>query len=234
MMAIEDRTRDTLHEMADSVPQSQHPRADFERRLAHRRATRWRMPALATAAAALVVVAGVAVPLAMNRPDDARGQRPAASTPARANPDGTEASPWILGAFTENGVEKSAVLWTADGQFCMALRPAEPNSASPPGPTCEAIPAWPNERGSQVDTRGVFSEPVLETGPLANLLLFVTSPEITTLVVRHGDGTPVADVRTLGGNDRATFYLADFGGSTQGFGYDATDAQGNIVESAIT
>ncbi len=47
------------------------------------------------------------------------------------------------------------------------------------------------------------------------------------------DGTYVTPTRheTLGG---ATLYVADFGSSTQGFGYTAKDYAGRVLESAIT
>jgi hypothetical protein len=230
MMAIEDRVRDTLHELADTVPPSRHPRADFERRLARRHATRWRTPVLATVAAALVVVAGVAVPVAMNRPDDVPEQRVATSQQAPVPPPTGITADSLIGTITVNNVEETVVLRTKNGnEWCVALA----SGVYPP--RCEPVPIWPTgpEGNTYVVTRPVLGGDTPDSGPLPSLMLFVTAPNITTLDVRDGAGEPV-DVSLAAGTDTAMFFLADFGGSSQGFGYDAKDAQGAIVESAIT
>ncbi len=236
MRAFEDRVRDSLHELADTVPASAHPRADLERRLARRRAGRRRRPALVVAAAA-VVIAGVALPVALNRGGE---DQPAATAPHVATttpPSEAPQDPKMgieLGSFTEDGVDRTAVFTLpSDTRWCVAR--TFPPGAEPLMPTCETVPSWaPVPEGpGHVQSRPVLGDGQLEGGPLPHLMLFVTAPTITELVVRAGDGTPV-DVRTIAGNAAANYYLADFGGSTQGFGYDALDAQGNVVESAIT
>ena len=239
MMALQDRVRNSLHELADTVPPSAHPRADLERRLARRRAGRWRGPVLATVGAAVVVVAGVAIPVALNSADDQGSQRPATAPPIATTtpPSETPQDPRLgieLGSFTENGVDRTAVFtFASDTEWCVGM--SYPPDATPIEPTCEAVPAWaPVPEGpGLVLSRQVLGDGQLDGGPLPHLMLFVTAPNITELVVRRGDGTPV-DVRTVTDTATANYYVADFGGSTQGFGYDALDAQGNIVVSAIT
>jgi hypothetical protein len=225
MMAIEDRVRDTLGELADTVAPSHHPRADFDRRLARRRATRWRTPVLATAAA-FVAVAGVGIPVAMNRSGDSPGQRVATSSPSLVPATPVEVP---IGSVTVNGVAETVVFTTRPGnEWCVGLR------SQPSAPTCETAPAWPVAPGDRhVESRPVLGEGPIDSGPLPNLMVFVTDPVITTLDVRDGPGAPV-EVSRIAATAGATYYLADFGGTSQGFGYDAKDAQGAIVESAIT
>jgi hypothetical protein len=56
---------------------------------------------------------------------------------------------------------------------------------------------------------------------------------VARLSVRRGDGTPVT-VTELDRNDHAVVYLADFAGPPDGFGYTATNADGKVLEEAIT
>ncbi len=231
MTDLEDRVRRTLHGMAAEVPRSQHAMADLDRRLARR--GRGRRPVLVIAAAA-VVVAAVAVPVALNRAD------PPADPPAphrvATDPPGTAAAPDTasvrveLGQYTdENDVPRIAEFsLSADGgEFCIG-----PAGATP---TCEPAPTWPT--GQQGDrwstTRQVLGDGTPDSGPLPGLMVFVTAPHITELEARRHDGMPV-QVRELAATDGARYFLAGFGHTTQGFGYTAYDAQGNVVESAIT
>lgn len=247
MMDLEDRVRNTLHDLADTMPASRHARADFERRLANRR--RGRGPVLAIAAAA-AVVAGVAIPVALNR-DTNHQVGTATTTPsaptsqATGGPGaGTEADPFVIATVTDSGVEKAALLWVAEGsggqQMCWQLRPVDENdSASPPAPECDPVPAtWPNgpHGGQHVLTTGVLSSYIEGTGPVAlrNLMVFVTAPNITRLDVRAGDGRVVENRNAFRLANGVTFSVADFGELPWGFGWTAWDAQGNVVESAIT
>ena len=249
MMDIEDRVRQTLHGMAADLPPTEGARADFERRLAGRR--RGRSTGLVIAAAAAVVVAGVAIPVALN--GDA-GQRvgqtttppppPSASSPTSG--DGTPNAPVVITTITDGGVEKTVVFWVTDGaerQMCLELRPVdEDDPATPPGPDCDPVPAtWPVRLGAgpgtNVLTGGVLSGYIEETGPepLRNWLRFTTAPGVARLEVRAGDSSPVPLTGGIRLHDGATVHFANFGAATPwGFGYTAYDDKGNVVENAIT
>jgi hypothetical protein len=255
MNDLEDRLRSGLHDLAETVPPSPHPRADLERRLA--RGRRWRTPVLVTAAAAAaaVVLAIVVIPGAvggrkqtgdvttpMLPPPTSR----TAATPPEIGGSGTEKDPWVLARVTEGGIEKDAVFWltgsTGNSGWCMRWRAVDPDDQpSLPGPECDPLPAtWPTGPpgggpGMHVLQTEVLSNYLARTGPLQNLMVFITSPTIAKLDVQHGDGSTLTSVRELGrDDDGVTFYLADFGDTAAGFGWTAWDAQGNVVENAIT
>jgi hypothetical protein len=244
MNDLEQRLRYTLHELADTVPQSENPKARFERRLTASRGIR--KPALVAAAAVAVLAgAGIAIPLAM--------QSDAPPPAAEKKTDGlrwshgydwvhAQSGPHVLGTFTEDGETVEAVAWVKDGELCVGAghRVAVGGSNDrPPGAlvdvTCAAVPTWPSgPAASHVATRAVLSDGLtLDSGPVPGLMLFLTDPVVTDLEVRRGDGEPAA-VRELDRTDGLNLYLADFAGSSQGFGYTAWDAAGNVVESAIT
>lgn len=245
MNDLEKRLRYTLHELADTVPQSEDPKAGFERmRTASRRISR---PALVAAAAVAVLAgAGIAIPLAM-QPDD---PPPA----AEKNTDGlqwshgydwvrAESGPYVLGTFTENGETVDVVAWVKDGNLCVGAGhrvAVGGTNERPPGAlvdvTCDAVPTWPSgpQHSWQVETRAVLPEGNgLDSGPVPNLMLFLTAPTVARLEVRDGPGAPVS-VRELDRAAGMNLYVADFGGTSQGFGFTAWDAAGNVVESAIT
>ncbi len=223
MNDLEDRLRTTLGELADTVPPSPHARADLDRRLG--RAPRRRV--LLTAAAAAAVVAAVTVPLAVSGTGPVA--RPAVPLPggsASASPGVVD--PVVLGRFGDH----AAVLTVPDGER-MCVAETVPAGQAAPAPTCEPVPGWPAEPMGLVITRQVLGEGAPDSGPLPHLMLFVTAPEVRRLDVRRGDGAPVP-VDLVTRTRDARFFLADFGGSTQGFGYTARDASGAVVEEAIT
>lgn len=244
MTDLEQRLRYTLTELADTVPSSTNPKADFEQRLAAGR--KIRRPALVAAAAVAVLAgAGVAIPLAL----DNEPSPPA----AEKNTDGlmwshgydwlhADSGPHVLGSFDRDGETVDAVAWVQDGELCVGaghrVAVGEQNER-PPGAlvdvTCEAVPRWPTgpEHSTRVATRAVLSDGGIDSGPVPGLMLFLTDPVVTELEVRRGDSSPVS-VRELDRIDGLNLFLADFAGSTQGFGYTARDAAGNVVESAIT
>jgi hypothetical protein len=244
MNDLEQRLRHTLHELADTVPRSENPKADFERRLAEPRGIR--RPAL-VAAAAIAVLAGVgiAIPLAV------QSEHPPA---AEQKTDGlrwshgydwvrADSGPYVLGTFTENGATVEAVAWVREGDLCVGAghRVAVGGSnEQPPGAlvdvTCGVVPTWPTGPAGtgHVQTRSVLpAGNALDSGPVPGLMLFLTDPAVTELEVRDGPGADVV-VRELARTGGLNLYLADFAGSSQGFGYTARDAAGNVVESAIT
>lgn len=245
MTDLEQRLRDTLHELADAVPSSENAKADFEgRRTAYRGIRR---PALVAAAAVVAVLAGagVAIPLAL----DDEPSPPA----AEKKTDGlrwshgydwltADSGPHVLGTFDQDGRTVDAVAWVRDGDLCVGaghLVAVGGQNDRPPGAlvdvTCGAVPRWPTgpQHSTRVETRSVLSEGGLDSGPVPGLMLFLADPVVTDLEVQRGDGSGVA-VRELDRIDGLALFLADFAGSTQGFGYTAYDGAGNMVESAIT
>ena len=235
MNDIEDRLRESLHDLADTVPPSANPRADLDRRLA----SGPRRRVLLMAAAAAVVVAAVAVPLAVSGGEPEH--MPAATMPpgppeptVTGDPTlpGYLAGPVELGRFGDHGAVLS--VRPKDGGEQMCIAETVPAGQPIPDATCEPVPpSWPAKPLGLVITRTVLGEGVPDSGPLSHLMLFVTAPEVHQLDVRaaYGDPVPVDLVAETPG---ARFYLADFGGSTEGFGYTARDSRGALVEEAIT
>jgi hypothetical protein len=241
MNDLDDRLRSTLHELAGTVPATPHARVDLARRLVRRN----RRPML-VAAAAVVVAATVVVSVALNQSGDPAPGRltttpltespiPSATTTTKL-PNGDLAGPVEVGRFETADITYVAML------SVIAMNNGEHWSIEAYGPPGQAwtfgsadiVPTWPAEvPGRFVMTHSVLGEGGVDTGPLSNLMLFVTSPAITTLEVRRGDDQP-ATVRQVAKTAGATFYLADFAGPTAGFGYTAKDAAGNVLESAIT
>ena len=85
-----------------------------------------------------------------------------------------------------------------------------------------------------VQSREVLNgDPADDTGMFAHRLVFLTDPRVATLAVRRGDGT-AARVTELDRDEHAAAFLADFAGPSDGFGYTAVDADGKVLEQAIT
>lgn len=244
MTDLEKELRHTLHELADTVPDSTSPRAGFEHKLAATRGPR--RPALVAAAAIAVLAgAGVAIPLAM-QPDD---PPPA----AEKKTDGlvwsrdydwlrADGGPYVIATFTEDGETVDVVLWVRDGETCVAEGhhvgvggATDRMPSALVGTSCVPVPSWPTGpgQGPYVVSMAVLSTGAPDTGPVPGLMVFMTAPEVEALEVRRGDGSYVQPERheTLGG---VTLYVADFKSSTQGFGYTARDYAGRVLENAIT
>ncbi|MFI7677117.1 hypothetical protein [Actinophytocola sp. NPDC049390] len=227
MNDLEDRLRTGLGELADTVPPSPHARADLDRRLAG--GPRRRVPLIAAAAA--VVVAAVAVPVAVS--GGGPGSAPVATGPTTAEPGsstGYLVGPVELGRFGDH----SAVLYVREKGRGEEMCIAEQGPEGPPVPRmCEQVPpTWPAPMGFVLDY-SVLGGDVPDSGPLPHLMLFVVAPQVHELEVRAALGEPVpldlvAEVRG------ARFLLADFGGSKQGFGYTAKDANGTVLVTAIS
>ncbi len=235
MMDLEDRLRGTFTGMAGEVAPSANPRAELERRLATRRVDRWRMPALVAAAA--VVVAAVVTPMVVFRGDGGVGaaDQTATSTseldaPTGSDPPSTPPGSFPIGTFTKDGKAWQAVVYQEANSVCVqAVAAAESGQ-----PGCREVAPWPRPPAiGHTQTIAVLSEGLPDSGPLPHLLVFVTSPDVVELTVRNGPGDPVA-VEKLGVTDIGTLWLADFEGSTQGFGWDAKDAAGNYIDGGIT
>lgn len=235
MNDIEDRLRESLHDLADTVPPSANARADLDRRLAGGPRRR----GLLMAAAAAVVVAAVAVPLALSGGEPEN--MPAATMPP-GPPEPTEtgdgrlpgylAGPVELGRFGDHAAVLS--VQPKDGGEQMCIAETVPAGQPIPGATCEPVPpSWPDETMGYVLTRSVLGGNGPDSGPLPHLMLFVVGPQVHELEVQaaYGDPVPLDLVAETPG---ARFFLADFGGSTQGFGYIAKDARGTVLVQAIT
>ncbi|MGB3440224.1 MAG: hypothetical protein WBA97_15875 [Actinophytocola sp.] len=245
MNDLDQRLRYTLHELADTVPPSDNAKGDLERRLADRRGIRG--PALVAAAAATVVAAvGVVIPLAVHHDAPAPPAAEEKNDGLVWSPDydwvRADAGPHVLGTFARNGENVDAVAWVLDGQLCVAEGHhvgVGGSTTRPPAAivntSCFTVPAWPTgpRNSTHVETRAVLSDGAIESGPVPGLMLLLTDPKVEVLTVRSGDGSPVS-VRELDRSGTLNLFLADFAGSTQGFGYTAYDADGNVVESAIT
>jgi hypothetical protein len=229
MNDLEDRLRESLHDLAGTVPPSAHPRADLDRRLA----SGPRRRGVLMAAAAAVVVAAVAVPVAVSGGGGGDGTAPPATTPptTATRLPGYLAGPVELGRFGDH----SAVLYVrkkgGGAEMCVAEQ--APQGTPVRDPECEPLPrSWPDTMG-YVHTRAVLGGNAPDSGPLPHLMLFVVGPQVHELEVQAAYGEPVpleVVAETLG----ARVYLADFGGSSQGFGYTAKDARGTVLVTAIT
>jgi hypothetical protein len=236
MNDLDDRLRTTLHQLADTVPASQHARADLDRRLV----SRGRRRPLLVAAAAAVVIAGVAVPVALNQSGGpSRGStatRPTSVTQS-SNPPSLPGNAHVLGSFDENGIHKSVAL-TVDkgnpGDTWCAIEVVSQGQKASREPDCYMVPlSWSDPPGSFVFTYGLFNVDVIYSGPVPNLLVFVTAPAVASLEVGDGAGGQVP-VRQIVARPGATFYLAEFPDTPAGFRYTARDAAGNMLEDAIT
>lgn len=151
-------------------------------------------------------------------------------------------TPRPLAKFTEGGDEWEATAFTmrqGDGTELVCVvgvpagQPLDGPTQHPYSRCTTPFLEWTPGHVRQVETLTVLGGPTLESGPLVGLMVFVTRPAVDRLEVRAGQGSPVS-VHELGRNGNLSLYVADFHGSTQGFGYTAWDAAGNVVESAIT
>jgi hypothetical protein len=186
MNDLEDRLRESLHQLADTVPASPHARAGLDRRLAGRSGRR---PLLVIAAAA-VVIAAVAVPLAMSGDGEPGTERVATAPPVPSPSETGDATlpgdlipPVKLATFGDHGAilsvrSKAAgeVVGEVVGEeICVAE--SVPGGQQPPAATCEPVPIWQTapQGAGLVLTRTVLGEGRPGSGPLPHLLLFVTA-----------------------------------------------------------
>jgi hypothetical protein len=246
MNNLDDRLRTTLNELAGTVPPSPRARADLERRLARR----GRRPLLIAAAAAVVVASGV-VSVALSQSGNPVSG-PAATAPPSVTsdvptftapkptftlPNGDLAGPIELGRFEYEGdtlVVMMSVVAMTDGEH-WTMEAYGPVDNPWPTSYSNVVPTWPADvpPGRVVKTYPVLGEQAPDSGPLPHLMVFLTSPAVTTLEVRRADGQPVT-VNQIAKTSGATWFLADFAGPTEGLGFTAKDAAGNVLEDAIT
>ncbi|TDQ05232.1 hypothetical protein [Labedaea rhizosphaerae] len=220
MNDLETLLRKEFDEQARSVPDSAEPWRALQRRLARRRAL-----LVGAAAAVLLVAVAIVVPLT-------RHQTPI--TPATAAP--TKPSPTTVAPvfdhnhpvlLAEGGRDKAWAFMVGDRVICVAMTKGSA-AVDPQKADCAPDAANDSSGPSPVRTRAIGPE----DGPFGHFLLFVADEGVHDLSVRSGDGTAVT-LRLLGTTRQRQFWVADFGGSHQGFGYDGIDAKGNHF-SAIT
>lgn len=239
MPDIEDRLRATLATLADEVPGSTGARAELDRRLTARRRTRGRTPILAAAAAA-VVIAGVAVPIALDQEPDRSGLTPATSQdrPTASAPPVTSdylEPPYPITSAGEGAELRHLGLGLdRDGRLCFLVLDADERPLG--GPVCEPLPTWSKDH--VVESRSLADlatrlpmPPVLEEA-VADQMVFITAPEVVRLDVLDADGTHVN--ATGGWWPQLYWSLADFDGPSDGFSYAAYDIGNKLLEQAIT
>jgi hypothetical protein len=175
------------------------------------------------AAAAAVVVGAIAVPVVVNQRDEPMRTAPVATSPSPPPPKWVE-----LAHVTEDGVDKLYGLSVdPDGKgWCIKVSTA----GSEPRPyQCNGVPAWGNKAMSHENIVAVGVNDTYRPDRFTNLMLFVTAPQVDSLVVlADGDAAKLREVvRTAG----ATYYLADLGaGSTRDLYFTARDRKGKEVE----
>lgn len=220
MTDLEERLRGTFAGMADEVPASADPRAELDRRLATRRSDRWRMPVLVAAAAA--VAAAVVVPVVVfggsgSGPVSSGTTQPVA--PASQSQDAGDGRQ-LLARHSDDGT-----MWT------VYAIPGGVEVCAESDPTSESCSQAQFGTPPEGHVLTFAMEP--EDGPMASKLLFVTTPEVAELHVRDHAGESVSLAALASAGDQRIL-VADFGGPSDGFGYTAKDANGTVLEEALT
>lgn len=232
MNDLEDRLRTILHDRADSVPPSQHARADLERRIARR----GRGLVLAAAAAA-AVVAGVAIPVALNQNSGPPGGRTA--TTSTNDPSSPYlAGPVVLGEFTRDGVRWSRVLTVEAGDEAglelVCTRQVAPDQPDSGGGGClEAPRSWPEPHynGAPEDSSGWVGGSYSSADTLSDQFIAMAAPQVATLEFRRTDNTFVQGELKIETPGVKVFLVNIEGGVTETRGHVAKDAAGNVLES---
>jgi hypothetical protein len=225
MMDLENRLRSTFTEMADEQPPSADPRGDLERRLATRGKGGWRTPALVAAAAA--VVAAVAVPVVVF---GGSGTVPVGSgTTQSAEPTSQSQEPddgrqLLSGGNNDVGTNWNVYAIPGGVEVCF-------ESYSSTGESCSQAQFGVPPEGHVVLT---FAMEPADGQMASKLLLLVTAPEVAELLVRDHAGEQVSVARLASGEGEPTVFAADFVGPVDGFGYTAKDANGTVLEEALT
>ena len=234
---LETLLRKEFDAAARSVPDSPDPWQAWRRGLARRRAV-----LVGATAAALLVAVAIVVPLSRH-PAPTTPAAPAPKPPATTQPTfvperGTDftsgpfqiieqrddnSGDWIGWAYTkrvDGGPEQLCLSVTAKGS------PVNAWSLVSDRPSC----ADPAAQHGPVRT---YILPTTKTSHLFDdILVAVADQGVHDLVFRDATGNPV-DTKLLAKMARHDLYAVYFDGSSQGFGYDGIDAQGNHF-SAIT
>lgn len=227
MTEQEARVRAELADLAERVPASADPWAEHGRR---RAAGRRR---LALAGTVTACVATVGVVWGITGADQATPTGPAApvttSSTAHRLPDRVEAT-----RFTEGGTPWTVWVLRSPHGFCLAV---VPEGRPPDGPDQHA--GSPDCAGqdttlTSVTSRAILSGDALGGGPLPGTLVFTTEPAVASMTVRDGMGHEVPVRRASEADTGFGVFVATFPTGTQGFGYTARNAAGEVVEEAIT
>ncbi|HET9144324.1 hypothetical protein [Actinophytocola sp.] len=245
MTESEDRLRAGLAELAERVPPSEDAWAEHRRRLTARPQPD-RRPVLAVASVAVVVAALLigSVLARSNRTAESGQSSPAT---ASANPSGfgapvypdasVDRGPFDLGVFTVGNTHWRASTFVDLSRelprVCVVIAPinsAAPTPNDPPAPPPDCAPL---RGGGKLESRAVRAATVPVIGPMPGKLLFLTVPQVATLDVCAGDGTPAA-VTELARTDALVLYVADFPAGYEGFCFTAKDSAGEVVSAGIT
>lgn len=235
MNDLEDRLRATLHDRADSVPPSRHAQADLERRI-----TRRGRGLVLAAAAAAAVIAGVAIPVALNQDGGSPGGR-AATTNSTGPTSRYLAGPVVIGEFTRDGVRWSYVLTVEtgaqpgmDGVELVCTRQVVPDRPDLGGGGCLRVPqSWPEPYylGAPEGTTGWVGATHSMNESLPNVFTTIAAPQVATLEFRRVDGTLVRAELKAETPGVKVFVVEMVGGVGESRGHIAKDAAGNVLEA---
>jgi hypothetical protein len=242
MPDVEERLRDALTTLAGEVPKSPAARAELDRRLN----TRHRGPRtmLLAAAAAVVVLGAVFVPIALSGDDPVHTPPAATPTTSPSTSTGSGFSPATASPVMEiAGAGMGPDAWSLHlfeevdtGRFCFVVLVGHEWDGEP---LCFAPPTFTGtgmvQTRSLVEMTESMDLPPVLRAELETRLLFFARPEVAALTVRSGDGREHASVTSLvRAGDPLSIFLATFVGTYEGFAYTAKDRDGTVVEQAIT
>ena len=235
MPDFEDRLRSGLAALTADAPKPLHPRAELQRRLTARYGTRRRLPIVAAAAAA-VMIAAVALPIALNQDSTDSGLPPASQEQPTAAPSSADVSAYVQPPrpITSAGEGANQVHLgmglNREGRLCFLALDADEHPIS--DAVCEPLPTWGS--GHMVESRALSDVTAGLTIPsaleheIADQTVFITAPEVIRLDVTKNNGAPVNP--TGGWWPQLYWSLADFDGPDDGFGYAAYDIGDNLLE----
>lgn len=237
MPEFEDRLRSGLAALTADAPRPIHPRAELDRRLTARYGTQRRMPILAAAAAA-VMIAAVAIPIALNQDSTDGGLPPAASqeqqttaVPSRADVSAYVQRPQPITSAGQGADQVHLGMGlNRDSRLCFLALDADEHPIS--DAVCEPTPTWSAdhmvESRSLSDVTAGLTIPSALDHEIADQMVFITAPEVIRLDITKDNGTPVNP--TGGWWPQLYWSLADFDGPADGFGYAAYDINDNLLE----
>lgn len=199
-----------LADLAGRVPASENPWTEHERRMAAHTRSRRRRFTIGAAAACVLLVAGIAVPILINRVD-----RP-------APPDVASATVGPVPVLEYGSNDARQELWftvtrTEDGQGAVAdsvCRRITPVAARPQELPCWRIrvaddgPARIHPMATGTCLGGRYAIPSPCTGLMPEVLVIATAPDVARLDTEAAAGRTVR-ARELGRTDRVALFLVD-------------------------
>jgi hypothetical protein len=248
MNDLERRLRSGLGALADAVPPSEDAWAEQQRRIGPARRT-VRRPLLAAAAAAVVAGTVVTGSVLARQADQPAGPIDVPLTTGPVDPSRLPSStlpnasadrgPFDLGVFTAGSTRwRASTFVDLSGQapqVCVTITQLMSADPAPDGPAADYPPQCaPMRADEKVESRAVSAASAPPIGPMPGRLLFLAVPQVATLTVCAGDGTP-ATVTELTRTEALVLYVADFGAATsEGFCFTALDAGGAVVAAGIS